>query len=71
MTESRTMGVEQDFEEQRSETLLRPGDFSEYIGQKKVVENISLMVESAKIRQQAMDHVLFRGLRDSVRLLWR
>ena len=50
-----------DKEEQRSEVLLRPEGFFEYIGQKRVVENISLMVESAKIRKQAMDHALFSG----------
>jgi len=48
-------------DEQRSEVLLRPQGFSEYIGQKRVVENISLMVESAKIRKQAMDHALLSG----------
>ena len=48
-------------EDQKSEYFLRPQDFSEYIGQKRVVENISLMVESAKIRKQAMDHALLSG----------
>ena len=48
-------------EDQKSEIFLRPEDFAEYIGQKKVVDNISLMVESAKIRKQAMDHALFSG----------
>jgi holliday junction DNA helicase RuvB len=45
----------------KSEPRLRPKDFSEYIGQKKVVCNIEVMVESAKIRQQPMDHVLLSG----------
>ncbi len=47
--------------EKKAEVFLRPGDFSEYIGQRKVVENIKLMVESAKIRGAAMDHVLLSG----------
>jgi Holliday junction DNA helicase RuvB len=47
--------------DQKSEVLLRPSNFSEYIGQKKVVENIKLMVESAKIRSAAMDHALLSG----------
>ncbi len=50
-----------DKEDQKSEVLLRPEGFFEYIGQKRVVENVSLMVESAKIRKQAMDHALFSG----------
>ncbi|MEE3080251.1 MAG: Holliday junction branch migration DNA helicase RuvB [Bdellovibrionota bacterium] len=43
------------------EVLLRPSDFSEYIGQKRVVQNIDVMVESAKLRNQSMDHVLLSG----------
>ena len=44
-----------------SENLLRPTDFSQYIGQKKVVQNIEVMVESARIRDASMDHVLLSG----------
>ena len=40
------------------ESRLRPKDFSEYIGQKRVVENIDLMIRSANKRSAAMDHVL-------------
>lgn len=47
--------------EQNFETRLRPVDFSEYIGQEKVVQNIEVMVESARIRQQPMDHALLSG----------
>jgi Holliday junction DNA helicase RuvB len=43
------------------ENRLRPVDFTEYIGQKKVVENIMVMVQSANIRSQAMDHCLLSG----------
>ena len=45
----------------QSESRLRPKDFSEYIGQRKVVQNIEVMVESAKLRDQPMDHVLLSG----------
>ncbi len=48
-------------EEFKHEVLLRPNDFSEYIGQKKVVQNVEVMVESAKIRNSAMDHALLSG----------
>lgn len=40
---------------------LRPSDFSEYIGQKRVVENVELMVQSALKRGCAMDHILLSG----------
>ncbi len=43
------------------EQRLRPQNFSEYVGQKKVVENINLMVKSANKRNAAMDHVLLSG----------
>lgn len=43
------------------ESRLRPRDFSEYIGQKRVVENIDLMIKSANMRSAAMDHVLLSG----------
>ncbi len=48
-------------EEYKHEVLLRPNDFSEYVGQKKVVQNVDVMVESAKIRKSAMDHALLSG----------
>lgn len=58
---ARMVGGETHNEEFKHEVLLRPTDFSEYIGQKKVVQNIDVMVESAKIRNSAMDHALLSG----------
>ena len=43
------------------EQRLRPKNFSEYIGQKNILDNIKIMVESAKIRREAMDHILLYG----------
>ncbi len=57
----RFLGAEANTEEFKHEVLLRPNDFSEYVGQKKVVQNIDVMVESAKIRNSAMDHALLSG----------
>jgi Holliday junction DNA helicase RuvB len=48
-------------EECKHEVLLRPNDFTEYVGQRKVVQNVEVMVESAKIRNSAMDHALLSG----------
>jgi Holliday junction DNA helicase RuvB len=48
-------------DEFKHEVLLRPTDFTEYIGQKKVVQNVEVMVESARIRKSAMDHALLSG----------
>ncbi len=47
--------------EYSQEVLLRPRSFDEYIGQDKIVENINIMVKSATIRKQAMDHALLSG----------
>mgnify|MGYP003374676339 FL=1 len=43
------------------ETSLRPKTLSEYIGQEKVKENLSIFMQSAKIRGEALDHVLLYG----------
>lgn len=47
--------------EKEQESQLRPQNFSEFIGQSKVVDNIDLMVKSAIVRKTAMDHVLLSG----------
>jgi holliday junction DNA helicase RuvB len=47
--------------EKEQEAQLRPQNFSEFIGQTKVVANIDLMVKSALVRKAAMDHVLLSG----------
>jgi len=47
--------------EKEYEAQLRPQNFSEFIGQKMVVDNIDLMVKSAIKRKTAMDHVLLSG----------
>jgi holliday junction DNA helicase RuvB len=47
--------------DREQESQLRPQNFSEFIGQSKVVANIDLMVKSALVRKTAMDHVLLSG----------
>lgn len=43
------------------EVSLRPRKFTEYIGQSKVKENLSIFIEAAKRRNEALDHVLLYG----------
>lgn len=43
------------------ESSLRPRKFNEYIGQMKVKENLSVFIEAAKKRKEALDHVLLYG----------
>lgn len=40
---------------------LRPRTLSEYIGQQKVKENLSVFIDAAKIRGESLDHVLLYG----------
>lgn len=48
-------------QEDYDEASLRPRKFSEYIGQTKVKENLSVFIEAAKRRKEALDHVLLYG----------
>ena len=47
--------------EDESEFSLRPRSLSEYIGQDKVKENLSIYIEAAKARHEPIDHVLLYG----------
>jgi len=40
---------------------LRPIDFSEFTGQKKIVENLKIYIKAATQRNEPLDHVLFTG----------
>ena len=43
------------------DAALRPSSFDEYIGQRRVVDNLKVFVEAARRRGEALDHVLFCG----------
>jgi len=43
------------------ELSLRPQKLAEFIGQKKVKDNLSVFIEAAKQRSEALDHVLLYG----------
>ena len=45
----------------RSEPALRPRKLDELIGQKNVKENLAILLDAAKQRGEALDHVLFYG----------
>ena len=40
---------------------LRPRTLREYVGQEKVKENLSVFIDAAKLRHEALDHVLLYG----------
>jgi Holliday junction DNA helicase RuvB len=43
------------------ENALRPLSFSDFSGQKKIVENLEIFVEAAKYRGEPLDHTLLHG----------
>src|SRR5271165_185500 len=48
-------------EDLRMDANVRPQRLSEYIGQKRVKENIAIAIEAARTRGEALDHVLLYG----------
>lgn len=51
-----TSGADGDFEK-----ALRPGRFEAFNGQDKIVENLRVFVAAARMRHEALDHLLFYG----------
>ena len=47
--------------EDTGETSLRPKTLKEYIGQEKAKQNLSIFIEAARRRTEALDHVLLHG----------
>ena len=47
--------------EDSSEVTLRPHTLSEYVGQEKAKENLSVFIKAAKMRGESLDHVLLHG----------
>src|SRR5947209_14753316 len=48
-------------EDDAAESSLRPQRLNEFIGQQKARANLSVFIEAARTRQEALDHVLFVG----------
>ena len=57
----RSITTEFTSEDESIEFSLRPGTLKEYIGQKKVKNNLKVYIEAAKQRNEALDHVLLYG----------
>jgi Holliday junction DNA helicase RuvB len=47
--------------EKEFENALRPLSFSDFSGQNKIVENLKIFVQAARMRTEALDHVLLHG----------
>jgi len=48
-------------EEKQVERALRPKELKDFSGQPKIVENLKVFIEAAKLRGEALDHVLLHG----------
>ena len=53
--------TEVDDDEVLFEATLRPNKFEDYIGQDKTKRNLEIFIEAARMRGDALDHVLFYG----------
>ena len=48
-------------EEKNFEQTLRPHDLNEFVGQKKITENLTVFISAAQKRKEALDHTLLTG----------
>lgn len=53
--------TDNDEQEQELEVTLRPRDFANYIGQKRLKQNLQLAITAARKRGEPLDHVLLYG----------
>ena len=61
MEENRFITSTKNLTDSEVENTLRPTKLDDYVGQKKIVENIRIYIEAAKKRKEALDHVLLYG----------
>jgi Holliday junction DNA helicase, RuvB subunit len=61
MDDDRIISANLMMDEQAVELSLRPRYLAEYIGQSSVKENLKVFIEAAKMRKEALDHVLLYG----------
>lgn len=43
------------------ENNIRPGEMDDFAGQAQIIENLRIFIKAAKIRGEALDHILFHG----------
>ncbi|WP_332732788.1 Holliday junction branch migration DNA helicase RuvB [Flavihumibacter sp.] len=47
--------------EKEFENSLRPKEIADFAGQSQIIDNLKIFIKAAKIRGEALDHVLFHG----------
>ncbi len=58
---SQTTDAELKPAEKELEQTLRPARFNDFIGQQKIIDNLSVFIHAARKRGEALDHVLLTG----------
>lgn len=71
MTEPGFLDENLSAEEFTAEQALRPHDLSEFIGQHRVREQVSLLLRAARDRGAPADHILLSGPPGLGKPLWR
>src|SRR3979411_252255 len=47
--------------EKEFENSIRPSVISEFAGQQQIIDNLKIFIKAAKMRSEALDHILFHG----------
>src|SRR5215468_7022412 len=47
--------------EKEFENTIRPAHIEEFAGQPQIIENLKVFIKAAKMRSEALDHILFHG----------
>ncbi|MBI4720952.1 MAG: Holliday junction branch migration DNA helicase RuvB [Chitinivibrionia bacterium] len=61
MAREKLTSAESSTEELRSEAVLRPKSLADFIGQEELKANLGVFIKAAKLRAEALDHVLVYG----------
>jgi len=47
--------------EKEFENSIRPKEIAEFSGQQQIIDNLKIFIKAAKMRSEALDHILFHG----------
>ena len=61
MENDRVQDAALDSEDLQYDSKLRPASFNDYVGQEKIKKNLDIFLSAARMRGEALDHVLFYG----------
>ena len=61
LAKNRFMSSNETPEEAHNDKSLRPKSLDEYLGQTRIKENLGVLIEAAKQREESLDHLLFSG----------